>query len=82
MSDKPTKEEYAELFNLRVQGMIARMFQVRGDRPSQVEWDFLRGHSDMTMRDIAEIANRLEFDIEFGVLNAETRGERGEDATP
>lgn len=57
------KDISVELFQIRVQGALARMFSERQITPTEREWKFIRGEIDLTIRDFGEMAYRTGFDV-------------------
>lgn len=57
-----TREEYGELFELRVRGSLADAFVYGGMSPSEY-WPLLNGEKEITMRDIGEISAVTGFNM-------------------
>lgn len=60
-----------ELFEVRVRGMIARMFDLRNVEPTKGAWLLIRGEKEITVRDIAEIAYALNLHIDISFCERE-----------
>lgn len=58
-----------QLFELRVRGMLARMFHLTDTTPTDDQLDMLLGKEEITMRDIGEIAHGLGFFVELAVMH-------------
>ena len=56
-----------ELFEIRIRGMLARMFSARQTDPSPEQWEMLRGNREITLRDIGEIAFHLDFSVDLSL---------------
>lgn len=65
MNEAYSKETAAELFELRVRGLLALAFSRRGVEPNGDQWDMLRDEKEITLRDVGEITYLLDFDIEM-----------------
>jgi len=70
-----TKDTAAELFEIRMIGSVARMFLTRQVTPSPAQSAMMSRKSEVTLRDIAEIAHQLDFHVEIGTM---PRGDESE----
>jgi hypothetical protein len=68
-----TKDEAAELLQLRLRGMFARMYSRRQLRPGHDMWQFMRGERDMTIREMGEVAFALGFDVAIEMIDTAPR---------
>lgn len=50
-----TRDEYLELFDIRVRGALATAFSHSDTMPGKDHWDMLRGSTEITMRDVAVV---------------------------
>lgn len=54
------RAQYVFLFSLHVRGQLAQAFLHRGIKPTLEETDMLSGIKEITMRDLASMAFRLD----------------------
>lgn len=60
-------DTFSSLFELRVRGMLARAFSVRGTEPTERQWEMLNGTRTITMHDLGEIGYYLDFEFELAM---------------
>ena len=64
MTESLSMSDTADLFEIRVRGMLAKMFQIRDVTPTSPQWRMLRGEGEIGIRDLAEMGHELGFDLE------------------
>ena len=64
-----TKDEFAELFSLRVRGVLAAAFSHSDTTPTDEQWKMLRGECEITERDIGEIGWLTDCEMQFQAID-------------
>ena len=59
------KDVATELFLIRTRGMVARMFDMRGVKPTATQLGMMRGTIELTVRDLAVIAHQLDCSVDM-----------------
>lgn len=67
------KDDYTELFELRIRGILASGFAVSNVLPNAKHWKMLRGETDITMRDIGEINHITNVSLELHLMQRPPR---------
>jgi len=60
-----TRNEFSELFEIRMRGVLARAFGERGRQPSDEQWQMMRGERKITIHDLAVVAHETNFQVGF-----------------
>lgn len=67
-----TTKDTGDLFTHVVRGVIAQMFLARDLEPTPEEWAMINDITEPTLRDLGEIAGRLNFQLTLNAVDKET----------